>query len=108
MRQMVGHDIRCLTSDDGCMDLGVKRFAPGERRLIHVDIILALVEFFHDLFHPDSIAATEKIPIRKFGWSSERNRRRETRRKAVNSFFHWGKHLFWYKKNWVTEQGIST
>jgi hypothetical protein len=63
-----------------------------------VDIILALIEFFHDLFHPDSIAATEKIPIRKFGWSGERNRRRETRRKAVNSFFHWGNICFGIKK----------
>src|SRR5437016_2282457 len=105
---MVCHHVRRLSGDDGGMNLSIERFAPSERRLVDVNIILALVKFFHDLFHPDSIAATEKIPIREFGWSGERNRRRETRRKAVNSFFHWVTHLFGYKKNWATDQGIST
>ena len=74
MREVVAHDVGRLAGDNGRMDLGVKRFTPGEGRLGHLDFLLALIELLDDLFHPDTITAAEEVPVGDFNWIGVRQR----------------------------------
>src|SRR5215469_5979890 len=90
MRQMIGHNIRRLAADDRRMNFGVEWLTPGQGGFVDVDITLAFVEFSHDLLHPDSIAATKKIPIGQFNRRGMGISRDKKRCETIDGLFHGG------------------
>jgi hypothetical protein len=67
MGKMIGHDVRRLSGHNTGMDLGVEWFTPSKGRLCDVDVRLALVEFVDNLFHANTVATAEEIPVGEFG-----------------------------------------
>ncbi len=49
------------------MNLSVKWLSPSKGRFGYMDVVLALVEFFDDLFHSNAVASTKEIPVGEFG-----------------------------------------
>ena len=62
-RGVIGHDVRAFANGGRCLDLGVERHAPVERRRLDLDRVLVLVvEVLDELLHADAVAAAEEVP----------------------------------------------